>query len=538
MHGGKCIALPVLPHWTSCWWNSWFGIDWFSMKAITRVSAFSMWSILCWSAFRSSAMAIGGMFIIPGLYISDPMSQSSSPSCKEVRDGVARLLATGFALALAIWWPRLGMTGRPWWVIPWSFSMASIFSSVNRMNLLWLSLVLDWYRLSMNITHSVSPHASSKVLPWCLVPNDTTSVANSERVRCSRLSTGTLLGICSWRKRWVNDISMTAVWDDLHRVFGCDLSRIAGWSWLLLVFNFMTWGISRFTYDWPCSVVIDGDGILRLFWVWLLGLSTLKRTCLASDRLFPSVSSDRKVSAGLGTEQLWPEPDMAFADLTSWLTSRRNKPLDVNVKPTGTCSMGLVKVLVSQLIWAFSARISVLLMRNGVPPGTTAIFHIRFPKGNTMACWLVNVAWFPNLNVMLQLVLLRPRLVDASRLWINSGKQSLPITVLEAPKSSTPHGPWEAKQACSWALSDAYSVQRLDSWHLFGWLLRRRCTRAFTSAVRLRSVVGLISWAGAGLHSFLSPQARRRCMAVEGATSLSPLSLLDSPWLLLRNEVW
>jgi hypothetical protein len=78
--------------------------------------------------------------------------------------------------------------------------------------------------------------------------------------------------------------------------------------------------------------------------------------------------------------------------------------------------MGLVKVLVSQLIWAFSARISVLLMRNGVPPGTTAIFHIRLPKGNTTACWLVNVAWFPNLKVMLQLVLLRPCLVDASRL--------------------------------------------------------------------------------------------------------------------------
>ena len=70
-------------------------------------------------------------------------------------------------------------------------------------------------------------------------------------------------------------------------------------------------------------------------------------------------------------------------------------------------------------------------------------------RGFLVAIWW-HVCWstWPdcrNEKVMLQLVLLRPCLVDASRLWTNSGKHSLPITVFEAPKSRIPHGPWESK---------------------------------------------------------------------------------------------
>jgi hypothetical protein len=82
---------------------------------------------------------------------------------------------------------------------------------------------------------------------------------------------------------------------------------------------------------------------------------------------------------------------LSWDDLINLLTSIKNKPLDVSCSDTGVFSRGLVKVWDAQSILASIARISVLLMRNGVPPGTTATLRLRGPIGITKAWLLLSV---------------------------------------------------------------------------------------------------------------------------------------------------
>ena len=91
------------------------------------------------------------------------------------------------------------------------------------------------------------------------------------------------------------------------------------------------------------------------------------------------------------------------------------------------------------------ARKSVFEMRNGVAPGTIAIFSRRPHMGTTIACSDLNVPWFPKRNTTSQAQrLMRLRTLG----WTFCKKLEtylLPTTVLVAPVSGIPHASWDAK---------------------------------------------------------------------------------------------
>ena len=151
-------------------------------------------------------------------------------------------------------------------------------------------------------------------------------------------------------------------------------------------------------------------------------------------------SSDAKVS--------WQVP--VFADTledfglvlsAAWIMSfksTRKSPLSVNWSGTGFLNHGLDSLWLWQSMLAWSARIMVLLIKNGVLPGTIATLRWKSPTGTTNAWELVNVPWFPNLKVISHEHRYNFWRVLGCRPWIKSDTCSLPMTVLVAPRSSTP----------------------------------------------------------------------------------------------------
>ena len=100
---------------------------------------------------------------------------------------------------------------------------------------------------------------------------------------------------------------------------------------------------------------------------------------------------------------------------------------------------------------------SVLLIKNGVLPGTMATFKSKRPNGTTRACELRRVPWFPNLNVMSHGHRVKRFRNDGSRPSIKAETESAPTTVFDAPKSSTPYVPCVAKHVGA-MVEGAFSV--------------------------------------------------------------------------------
>ena len=128
--------------------------------------------------------------------------------------------------------------------------------------------------------------------------------------------------------------------------------------------------------------------------------------------------------------------------------------------------------------------------------------------GITKAWSLVKVAWFPKPKVTLQGQRLSWLLVRSSRLWISSTIPSEPITVLEAPKSSTPWDPCDAKHACM-------SVMSVND---RGWWTCRIVVLGFSGTI------GLTRWLGGWCFRW----SRRRSLAVIGLST--PGSFLKPHW--------
>ena len=125
--------------------------------------------------------------------------------------------------------------------------------------------------------------------------------------------------------------------------------------------------------------------------------------------------------------------------------SMRNKPRDESCIGNSFCKYLDQIVWVSTSILAFRALNKVFDTKKGVFPGTTAIFKRNPWMGTTRACWLCNVPWFPNLNVTWHGTRISCFWISGWSPAISSLTCWLPITVLVAPRSTTPNVPWVAK---------------------------------------------------------------------------------------------
>ena len=212
--------------------------------------------------------------------------------------------------------------------------------------------------------------------------------------------------------------------------------------------------------------------------------------------------------------------------LASSLRSIKNRPLLVSSIRTGCWSFGLRSKNAWQSICAWRALINVLLMRNGVLPGTTAILSKRFPMGTTIAWLLVRVPWFPNLKVIWHLHRVSLSLRDWSRLQIRLFTWSDPITVLDAPKSNTPNVVWVAKQTGFTLISllpvdgVGHGTSTFECIIGWPWTLMERSDLSILRELGDTCTCGL-NTVDIGSSSFLSTVVRRR--------SLSDIELLFSP---------
>ena len=82
--------------------------------------------------------------------------------------------------------------------------------------------------------------------------------------------------------------------------------------------------------------------------------------------------------------------------------------------------------------------------------------------GTINACELLKMPWLPKRKFIWHGHLCRRLLVSESTLWINSVRCSLPITVLEAPKSTTPLQPCDTNNK-STLLMDSDGITTLGS---------------------------------------------------------------------------
>ena len=89
--------------------------------------------------------------------------------------------------------------------------------------------------------------------------------------------------------------------------------------------------------------------------------------------------------------------------------------------------------------------------RNGVGPGTIAIRKDTFPRGINNARLLTNVWWLPKRKTKLHFTCLTCSRISWGRLANKSGTCLSPITVWEAPMSTTPTVPEDANNV-SWKM--------------------------------------------------------------------------------------
>ena len=130
----------------------------------------------------------------------------------------------------------------------------------------------------------------------------------------------------------------------------------------------------------------------------------------------------------------------------NWLISKRNKFLwlMVTFKFLLSTLLHIVPCSVSMTAWTVLRR-KLLERRNGVLPSTTAIWNHDPCNGKSNAWRLGNVWWLPNLNTRWQWVLLTCWRTSSGSLDKSSDTWLLPITVCEAPRSTTPMVPVDAK---------------------------------------------------------------------------------------------
>ena len=131
------------------------------------------------------------------------------------------------------------------------------------------------------------------------------------------------------------------------------------------------------------------------------------------------------------------------AESATLLISIKNKPFGVSSKGTAPFSMGLRISYLSASNVHLSARRREFDTKNGVAPGTMAICNKRLPNGTTSEWVASRVPWFPNLKVMLHLARCSLLRIWGSKPAIRSATCWLPMTVLVAPLSRTPHVPLE-----------------------------------------------------------------------------------------------
>ena len=143
--------------------------------------------------------------------------------------------------------------------------------------------------------------------------------------------------------------------------------------------------------------------------------------------------------------------------------SRRNKPLGVNCKGMVWLLFLRNKVRFWVSITAPRVLKRVLDNRKGVDPGTIAILSFNPKMGTTRACSLSKMPWFPKRNAILQGHRVRFRRMCGWRLLIKSFTKLLPITVLVAPRSTTPKLPCVAKQVSD--KGNEAGWDGLSKWH-------------------------------------------------------------------------
>ena len=253
-------------------------------------------------------------------------------------------------------------------------------------------------------------------------------------------------------------------------------------------------------------------GKLAFEWGWrsitCLGVSSLDNSCLfsTSSPTCESQSSSSattlsflgtRMSASEGNGSDWAHTvtcvsaglklgDASPSGRTRSLRSSKNNPL-------------LVKVI-GKLFWILEAWITCLVVstlapralskvldrRNGVLPGTMAIFKSIPCIGTTIACLLWRTPWFPNRNVTSQGHLLTCFITSGLRFCNKSGTNSLPITVLVAPKSTMPKLPWDAKNA--WA-SSATSETGCGRRVMSAWARQCKRSRTFQRSASILTAV-------------------------------------------------
>ena len=126
--------------------------------------------------------------------------------------------------------------------------------------------------------------------------------------------------------------------------------------------------------------------------------------------------------------------------------SSRKSPLRVSWRGTVNLNFLEINRWSSVSIMAPNALSKVFDKRNGVDPGTMAILRFNPCMGTTMAYWLCKVPWLPKRKVILHGHLVIRLRMPSSILSRNSLTWLLPMTVLVAPRSTTPRLPCVAKQ--------------------------------------------------------------------------------------------
>ena len=124
--------------------------------------------------------------------------------------------------------------------------------------------------------------------------------------------------------------------------------------------------------------------------------------------------------------------------LTSSLMSSKNKPRGLNFNEMGSLKHGLYNSRVWVFTIAFRALISVLEIKNGVLPGTMAMWRFTGPIGITIACRASSVLRFPKRKVTSQWLRYTLFFTSGCKALRRLPTSWLPITVFVAPLSRTP----------------------------------------------------------------------------------------------------
>ena len=406
------------------------------------------------------------MPVVSCMYISGSMSHPSSPS----RRGGHGCLCQGLALGLGLGVAGLGGHRCGWWhhvllILQFLHFQFHILQE-SSMCLFGARLVTGYHELHPFL---VGPAPLGTTCPDAWAPNVTISEASSSSVRWSRFSR---LPRSAWTwtifRRWDSDMFRQRIpveeserWqsDLLSPCFADHVDLVAG-RW------FLNFDRHEFHHHYVCywlggeldSGIFHGNwwvGIIPGYiwyvnwtmgvWFWQLAGWIRLWLRLHACPPFSLIGHERSLRSAAS----WPCGQFRTWPLLIWLNSwhqAETNLLEWAANALDLVSSGLSKVLVAQLICASRALISVIADQER---GSTwhycylSVWGIQLAR--PMHDGLSTVAWFPKRKVMLQAHLVRPRLVSGSRLWISSGKWSLPMTVFDAPRSKMPWDPWVAK---------------------------------------------------------------------------------------------